>query len=146
MKHRTIFLLTMAISAWLHAAAVSAQSAANAFDGNWRVVLTCAPYSGQDDGAKPYRHEFPAVVKDSVFEGTHGELGQPSWHYLHGMIEPDGSARLLLDGVTGNPAYTVNNRERGTPYTYRVDSRFERNSGTGQRIGKRTCDFRFTRS
>ena len=77
--------------------------------------------------------------------GTHGAEGAPSWHLLTGDIAADGSAMLRLEGIVNNPAYSVNNAQRGKPYTYRVRARFEPTEGTGQRVGKRKCDFRFKR-
>lgn len=135
----TIGALCLAFGAAAQPAAVTA------FDGNWRVTLTCQPYSGRDDGAKPYRHEWPATVSNGMLEGTHGEAGQPSWHFLHGPIAADGSATLVLDGITNNPEYVMNNRERGSPYSYRVKASFEPRAGTGQRLGRRACDFRFVK-
>jgi hypothetical protein len=38
-----------------------------------------------------------------------------------------------------------NNAQRGKPYSDRVRARFGASSGTGQRSGKRKCDFEFTR-
>jgi hypothetical protein len=57
----------------------------------------------------------------------------------------DGRAALQLDGIVGNPDYAVGRAFRGTPYSYCVRAAFAATSGSGQRIGKRKCDFRFQR-
>ena len=62
-----------------------------------------------------------------------------------GTIAPDGNALLRLDGIVNNPEYAVNNAQRGKAYSYRVRAVFQRDSGTGRRIGKRQCAFRFAR-
>lgn len=118
--------------------------AATEYDGAWDVTLTCPPHH-EDDDAKGYTHRFPATVKDGYFSGTHGTEGQPSYHLLTGRIAADGKAALTLDGIVSNPAYAINKAERGKPYSYRVRARFDISSGTGQRIGKRKCDFEFRR-
>ena len=64
---------------------------------------------------------------------------------LTGPIGIDGAAALVLEGIVNNPAYSVNNAQRGKPYSYRVRARFEPDSGTGQRVGKRKCNFLFKR-
>lgn len=136
-------------AAWLVSACIvvpAAQAAeeASAFDGRWDVTLTCPPHN-EDEDAKGYVHRFPAEVKGGVFRGTHGAEGEPSWHLLTGSIAPDGRAALQLDGIVGNPDYAVGQAFRGKPYSYRVRATFEATSGSGQRIGKRKCDFRFQR-
>ena len=117
----------------------------NPFDGRWDVTLTCPPHHEEDD-AKGYVHRFPAEVKSSVLRGTHGSEGQPSWHLLTGPIGADGAAQLEFEGIVNNPAYAINNAQRGKPYSYRVRARFGANEGTGSRVGKRKCQFLFTRN
>ena len=120
----------------------TAAEASSAFDGNWDVILNCPPHDGEDD-AKGYTHRFSAEIHDGVLRGTHGLEGQPSWHLLTGRVAPDGSAALRLEGIVGNPDYAINNATRGKPYAYRVRAMFESFSGTGQRMGRRACDFQF---
>ena len=136
-----IVLMLVAVSAWPIAGAAQAPST---FDGQWDVTLACPPHN-EDDDAKGYTHRFPATVKDGYLRGVHGTEGQPSYHLLTGRITADGKAALTLDGIVNNPAYAINNAQRGKPYSYRVRAQFEASSGTGQRIGKRKCDFEFRR-
>ncbi|MEO8079064.1 MAG: hypothetical protein ABI641_00945 [Caldimonas sp.] len=114
------------------------------FDGSWEVTLTCPPHH-EDDDAKGYRQQFRAEVTDGLLDGTHGKEGEPSWHHLFGRIAPDGKAHLTLDGIVSNPAYAINNAQRGKPYSYRVRATFDGPTGTGQRLGKRKCSFDFRR-
>lgn len=77
--------------------------------------------------------------------GTYGTEDQPGWHLLTGSIAPQGKASLKLDGIVSNADYAVNGAQRGKAYSYRVRAQFEGTSGTGQRVGKRKCDFLFKR-
>jgi hypothetical protein len=122
-----------------------AADAGGPFDGRWEVTLTCPPHH-EDDDAKGYVHRFPAEVRNSILRGVHGSEGQPSWHLLTGPIDADGNARLELEGIVNNPAYAINNAQRGKPYSYRVRARFGASEGTGSRVGKRKCQFQFNRT
>lgn len=115
------------------------------FDGAWSVTLTCPPHDSDEDDARGYTHRFPATVQRGRLRGTHGNTGQPGWHFLHGRIHEDGSATLRLDGIVNNPKYAINDAQRGKPYSYRIKAQFEPGSGTGQRLTGRVCEFRFTR-
>ena len=64
---------------------------------------------------------------------------------MTGTIATDGRAALKLDGIVSNANYAINNAQRGKPYSYRIRAKFEQSAGTGVRLGKRKCDFRFTR-
>jgi hypothetical protein len=143
-EFRTRFLAVVMSAAACTAHAQAASETPSPFDGAWDVTLTC-PAHHEDDDAKGYTHRFPAEIRNGVFRGTHGTEGQPSWHLLTGTLAPDGSAMLKLDGIVNNPAYAINDAQRGKPYTYRVRAAFEPTSGTGQRLGKRKCEFRFQR-
>jgi hypothetical protein len=139
------------ILAFVAAAAVIASGGTRAqsdgrspFDGAWDVTLTCAPYH-EDDDAKGYVHRFPAEIRNGVLRGVYGTEGEPGWSLLTGSIAGDGSAALTLEGIVNNPAYSVNNAQRGKPYVNRVRAHFEPAAGTGQRVGKRKCDFAFKR-
>lgn len=136
--------LVIVLFVGLAASAGAADSVATPFDGPWHVTLTCPPHD-EDDEAKGYVHHFPATVSAGVLRGTHATEDLPGWHYLSGTIAPDGSARLTLDGIVANADYAVNHGYRGKPYSYRVRAKFEATHGSGQRIGRRKCDFEFRR-
>ena len=139
-------LASMTRSAVVAASApAGAQDApSTAFDGLYNVTLTCPPHNEEDD-AKGYVHYFPAEIRQGVLRGTHGTEGQPSWHLLTGTVPVDGATVLKLEGIVSNPAYAINGATRGKPYTYRVRAAFDASGGTGQRVGKRKCDFLFKR-
>lgn len=126
----------------LAAPAMAADAPGSAFDGLYNVTLTCPPHNEEDD-AKGYVHYFPAEIRQGEFRGTHGTEGQPSWHLLTGTVPADGAATLKLDGIVSNAAYAINGATRGKPYSYRVRARFDANGGSGERVGKRKCDFVF---
>lgn len=115
------------------------------FDGEWSVTLDCPFHENDKNDAKGYRYQFPATVKNGAFRGSQGKEGEPSWFLLTGTIAPDGKADLKGEGIVGRQAAAANNSQRGTPYTYRVRAQFEKDKGTGERIGTRKCDFTFVR-
>ena len=139
-------LITAAASALaaLGLATAQAAEAPTAFDGQWDATLICPPHN-EDDDAKGYTHRFPAEIRNGFIKGVYGTEGQPGWHTLSGPIAPDGSAMLKLDGIVSRPDYAINQAWSGKAYTYRVRARFEANSGSGQRLGQRKCDFVFAR-
>ncbi len=134
-------------SAWLAAllAASPVLAEVTPFDGAWDVVLSCSTHNDEDDDAKGYTHGFKGVINAGQLEATHGEEGQPGWHFLHGRIHSDGRATLRLDGIVNNPKYAINDAQRGKRYSYRVKAQFEQDLGRGQRLTGRDCDFRFVR-
>lgn len=115
------------------------------FDGTWDVVLYCPPHNAEDDDAKGYTHRFPASVIGGALSATYGTAGEPGWQFLHGSIAADGKAVLRLDGIVSRAEYAVNKATKGKPFTYRVRAKFESTKGTGQRVGRRQCDFTFTK-
>ena len=115
------------------------------FDGAWDVVLSCSTPNDEDDDAKGYTHRFKGMIIEGKLEATHGEEGKPGWHFLHGRLHADGKAMLRLDGIVNNSKYAINDAQRGKPYSYRIKAQFEQNSGRGQRLTGRDCDFQFTR-
>jgi hypothetical protein len=140
-----VSLAAIAFSAALALPPPASAAERSPFDGTWEVTLTCPPHHEEDDDAKGYVHRFPAEIKEGMLRAVHGNEGEPSYHLLTGPIGADGAAALVLEGIVNNPAYSVNNAQRGKPYSYRVRARFEPDSGTGQRIGKRKCNFLFKR-
>lgn len=139
-----LLLVPMACLVGLVTPARAADDPSPAFDGAYNVTLNCPPHNEEDD-AKGYVHYFPAEIRQGAFRGVHGTEGQPSWHLLTGTVPADGAATLTLDGIVSNAAYAINGATRGKAYSYRVRARFDANGGTGQRVGKRRCDFVFKR-
>jgi hypothetical protein len=118
--------------------------AANAFDGNWLVVIAC---SGSADGAKPYTRRFFATVRNGNMTGESGVRERPAYFLLNGPIQPDGSALLSVSGLTGDPHYTAGAVPPATPFQFTLQSRFGPTQGSGRRIEarRRTCEASFAR-
>lgn len=130
---------------WLASAAGAAESSAGAFDGKWSVTLDCPTHKTEKDFARAYKQTFAGEVMGGQFRATHGSEGEPGWHLLHGPIAADGKAMLRLDGIVNSERHSINDAQRGKPYSYRVRAQFEPTRGTGERMGTRKCDFIFTR-
>lgn len=137
-------LALVAIGMMISLAPAIGAAQASPYDGRWNVAMTCPPHPDDND-TKGYTHRFPADVKNGELSGTHGVEGEPGWHFLRGPIRADGSATLRLDGIVNNADYAINKSQRGKQYSYRVKAQFEANSGSGQRLTGRVCEFRFTR-
>ena len=75
-------------------------------------------------------------------------------HSLTGPIGADDGAQFELElepepepeGIVNNPAYAIDDAQRGKPYSYRARARFGATEGTGSRVGKRKCQFQFNRT
>ncbi|CAN5854918.1 hypothetical protein BH11PSE13_BH11PSE13_11630 [soil metagenome] len=126
--------------------ATTLQAAAQnkSFDGNWRSTLTCPPTS-QSDGAKGYEYVLSTRITDGLLRATRGTEGEPGWQYLHGQIEADGSASLVLDGIVNLQEYAIGKSPKGKSFTYPVTAKFTPTSGVGQRMTGRACNFVFVR-
>jgi len=113
------------------------------FDGTWAVTLVCPAHKDEHGTALAFMAHFMAQVKDGVMHGEYHTKETPPWLSLEGKIQPDGSADLIANGITGQPAYSLQNVSAGTPFTYHVKTRFEGSGGTGSRIGGRVCNYSF---
>ena len=82
------------------------------FDGSWSVVVACAQ---APDGAKAYRWNFTAQVRDGSFLGQYNQPGNIPSGTLSGQIQPTGNAHLTMDGLTGDPDYSLSRVHAGTP-------------------------------
>jgi len=137
-------LCLFAFSAGVTAQSPSSAAPAGRFDGAWNVTINC-PSNSEASGARGYEYRFPAVVREGVIAGTHGEESTNGWLHIEGAIRPDGGALLDAQGRTGDPAYAVKKPAPGTRYTYRIKAQFGETRGTGERIEARVCHFTFER-
>jgi hypothetical protein len=120
---------------FLAAAAAGAAEPQGRFDGIWATSIACAPAAG----ALPYRYEFESTVKNGVLHGEHGIKDTPGWLELDGRILPDGTALLAAHGLVGKERAAIGERPRGTPYHYRIETKFSDNAATGHRTEGRVC-------
>jgi hypothetical protein len=112
------------------------------FDGSWSVVVACAQ---APDGAKAYRWNFTAQVRDGSFLGQYNQPGNIPSGTLSGQIQPSGNAHLTMDGLTGDPDYSLSRVHAGTPIHYTATAQFTARSGTGTRDQARHCDLAFSK-
>jgi class 3 adenylate cyclase len=122
-------------------APTSAMASGARYDGVWSVTVVCTP----SDRALGYKLEFDAQVKDNFLHGELGVEGKSSWLRLQGAIQPDGSAMLDAQGITGDPKYNVNSAAQGMSFNYHVAAHFDSDRGTGRRLEVRACDLRFAK-
>jgi hypothetical protein len=107
------------------------------FDGSWLMTIACSDAAG----AQGYSIQITSQVKDGIFHGQRGSEGQPNWLMVDGTIQLDGSAELLVQGVTNVAAFTVGNVPAGSNYSYHIVARFEDAGAKGTRQELRPCTF-----
>jgi hypothetical protein len=119
-----------------------AQAPANAtteFDGLWSVTQECA---GQGR-AKSFVTRYSMTVKNGFARGSMGTEGRPDYKILTGQLRADGSAQLVMNGLTGDPRLSMSNEPAATPYAYTVETQFTGKKGLGHREMARPCTFTF---
>ena len=122
----------------------SAGGSTTAFDGDWQVTMTC-PDNTEKSAARGYKRQFPAQVKNGVLQGEIGVADSAGWLRIEGPIGADGSARLDAHGRTGDPDYAAQHPPPSSPYSFRIDARFDGARGSGRRLEQRVCNFAFER-
>jgi hypothetical protein len=85
-------------------------------------------------------------VSEGNLRGVRRQPGQEGYMELTGRIAPDGSAALVANGLTGDPATSVGRVKRTTPYSYTVRAKFDERSGTGTRNELRPCALGFVKN
>ena len=120
-------------------------SGAATFDGNWTAQLVCPDTPGMALG---YTWQLVGAIAGGSLKLQHGTVDTPNSGTLHGPIAPDGTARLSMDGVTGDAAYIAKKRvSSGAVYHYDIDARFQDRTGTGIRLGTGpACTLTFKKS
>jgi hypothetical protein len=110
------------------------------FDGNWQTTVSCL----DSRGGLGYSYRFLGVVKDGMFHGLHGTLGQPGSLQVDGPIAADGTGKLYAQGLTGSKEFVPGtDTPRGTDYGYHIDAHFGATAGTGNRVEGRPCSVEF---
>ena len=112
------------------------------FDGSWTVVVACAQ---APDGAKAYRWQFTAQVRDGSLLGQYNKPGNIPSGTLRGQVGPAGVAHLTMEGLTGDPDYSLSRVHAGSPIHYTATAQFTTRSGTGTRDQSRRCDLSFSK-
>ena len=97
-----------------------------------------------------FRSQYTVHVQNGVLRAEHkshpSQRGYSSWLRIDGKIQPDGSADLRVNGLSGDPIYSPAGEKPGTPYNYEVRAHFAGNYGTGNSVGFRIHNFTFARS
>jgi hypothetical protein len=124
---------------------VSSAGSSTAFDGRWAVTLVCEDAADSGKVAKGYTLNFFSDVKEGRLTGQGGQIGQPGYLSLVGIIKADGSAEIKANGLTGNPKLAVGQVSSGTPYIYHMRGTFTPTSGKATRIELRPCEATFTK-
>jgi hypothetical protein len=113
------------------------------FDGSWNVLIVCAQ---APDGAKGYRWNFLAKVRDGSFLGQYNQPGNFPSGTLSGQIQGNGDAYLKMVGLTGDPEHNVGRVPSGMPFGYFVAAHFAGSSGSGKRNELRSCELTFAKN
>ena len=121
----------------------AAESAAR-FDGDWLVTMSC-PNNTERSAARGYKRQFAARVADGRLVGEHGTEGGPGWLRIEGRIDADGKALLDARGRTGEPEFAVGQPPPSSPYSFRIEARFDGARASGRRLEQRVCNFDFVR-
>ena len=106
-------------------------AATGIYDGRWSVVQDCPSANGFGG----YVHPLNMTVTGGAVRAQWGGEGRPDSWAITGQIMPDGSATLVVSGLS----------DKGLPIGYSFAARFDANTGTGARTKDRHCDFTFAR-
>ena len=115
---------------------------AAAFDGTWSVLQVCETTT---EGARGYTWRYDAGVKTGHLVGQYRNKGQVPSMTLEGQIQPDGTATLQAQGISGDAEHNVKFAQAQTPISFRVAAKFEGSKGSGTRLGSRACKFTFSK-
>src|SRR6516225_11260288 len=111
--HGPVPMRSLAALLWL---ATCASAHAASFDGTWSVLQVCETTS---EGARGYTWRYDAAVKDGRFVGQYRTKGQSPSMTLEGQIQPDGTATLQAQGISGDAEHSVKFAPAQTPISFR---------------------------
>jgi hypothetical protein len=121
----------------------SLRAQAESFDGAWSVLEVC---DASREGARGYKWTYLATVKNGYFAGQYRQEGQSPSMSLKGKIQPDGSAKLIAHGISGDSDHNVKFAPAQSPINFEVRASFTGKAGTGERTSGRVCKFTFTKA
>ena len=111
------------------------------FDGFWDAKLVCDPVNQLGFSVR-----FLGTIKNGVFAGQNGQVGKPDSATYEGVVDADGTIRITVTGLTGDPKITIGGATpRGSPYLWRAAGTLKSTSGTALRTSGRRCVFDFTK-
>jgi hypothetical protein len=113
---------------------------AASFDGTWSVLEVC---DSTQEGARGYTWRYDATVKDGHLLGHYRNPGQSPSLTLEGQINPDGTATLVAQGISAGSDHNIKFAPPQTPISFQVAAKFEAATGSGSRLGVRSCKFTF---
>ena len=105
------------------------------FDGLWKGMLVCEG----TPGVPGWKYELLATVRNGAFRAQRGADGAGGSQTFEGMIEPDGSAQVILNGTSGNPKTDLFHRPAGTPFRNTYIGVFDGSRGTLTRSDRASC-------
>jgi hypothetical protein len=105
------------------------------FDGLWKGMLVCEG----NPGVPGWKYELLATVRNGAFRAQRGADGARGSQTFEGMIEPDGSAQVILNGTSGDPKTDSFHRPAGTPFRNIYIGRFDSSRGTLTRNDRASC-------
>lgn len=118
------------------------ETAESEFDGRWAVSLICEDTQFRGSPVKGYTYNFFVDVKDGNLIGRYGQSGQPASLTMVGVIRKDGGIKINASGWSGkNPKYVIGQPNK--QYSYRMDGKFNKESGKAYRTEARPCEATF---
>ncbi|WP_293858373.1 adenylate/guanylate cyclase domain-containing protein [uncultured Alsobacter sp.] len=117
-------------------------AADGAFDGTWRLTVTCAAVESPRSAG--YVLRLVTTVSGGRLQGGLGTPGQPGSFQIEGVIAPGGAARFTARGVVNNPNVAFG-ASVGSLYEYTAEGTFGDRSGRARRVQLRPCDLAFER-
>ena len=143
MHRRTLLLAGLIGSIPIASAMAQAPAAGGAaqFDGLWKVHQVCSDVGH----TKGYTHDYGMVVKNGFARAQWGTDGTNDSWSVSGQIQPDGTATMVVNGITGAEDYAAGNVRSGTPFGYTFPANFTATRGLGNRTIQRPCTFTFTK-
>ena len=106
------------------------------FDGKWIGTIDCEPTAS---GLPGWKYELPAIVWNGHFRGAHGKEGSPGSDSFDGTINPDGSAEISQNGISGPTAKDPFHRPMGTVFQNVYFGGFDGTHGALTRLNRTSC-------